>query len=185
MSLQFNWPISWDKELVNSIKDQVQELIDKADIQIDEFVDKIKLEGFDFGTVEPYLKLEAIEELSDKRVCIVLKIKYDGDASVNASTKVNINQASKPRDSYFFSSYFSKTTTSEEEVIMPLDLKIVNLKVDGRIRFLIEYDLDSITIKHKKPKGKLTIQILNDIIKSVEVHSNFDTGKNINLFLMH
>ena len=92
MALNFTWPVSWDKKLVNSIKDQIQDLIDKSDIKVDELVDKIKLEELHFGTIEPYLKLEAIEELTDKRVCIVIKIKYDGDASVAASTKVNLNR---------------------------------------------------------------------------------------------
>jgi hypothetical protein len=40
MSLNFAWPTKWEPELVDSIKIQIQKIIDDQNLKIDELVDK-------------------------------------------------------------------------------------------------------------------------------------------------
>jgi hypothetical protein len=56
---------------------------------------------------------------------------------------------------------------------MPLYLTLFNFRIDGKIRILVEYDLDAIQ-KKEKPTGTVNIFVLNDIIQGVEIESNFD-----------
>jgi hypothetical protein len=56
---------------------------------------------------------------------------------------------------------------------MPLFLTLFNFQIDGKIRILVEYDLDAIQ-KKEKPTGTINIFVLNDIIQGVGIESNFD-----------
>jgi hypothetical protein len=40
MALNFAWPTKWEPELVDSIKIQIQKIIDDQNLKIDELVDK-------------------------------------------------------------------------------------------------------------------------------------------------
>jgi hypothetical protein len=46
MALNFAWPTKWEPELVDSIKIQIQKIIDDQNLKIDELVDKFVFHFF-------------------------------------------------------------------------------------------------------------------------------------------
>lgn len=141
--LQFEWPETWEAEVMDAVRHALQKTIRNAmastSSQNSQIRGSVVVEDINFGSTPPVVALSSIRELSATHTAVVVSVTYAGDASIALKgLQINLDTT-------------TPSTGERGELIAernlavpffcPFEMKLKDIVIDGNI--LVEFRLET------------------------------------------
>lgn len=161
MSIRFNWN-NFSQEFVDAVMIKLEEILQQGPPN-PSLVGVFKVNQLYLGTIPPKVSLLSLDILQMNHISLLIQFEYAGDGYIEILNDAQINKFFQEHQDYLQTSILSMGSgLSSRASIVPLNLKISGLKLEGKLRVEIQ-DMKI-----------LSIQLMENPIKELKVNSNFD-----------
>jgi len=161
MSVSFNWTSLSSKELVQSIRQQLNQLANTNSERAADNVGAMHITELNFGEQPPDIQLVEINDLSESKVKTSLTFHYEGDATVTFYSRVELNPLFSKRKAGSRGRDFMGVMDSHTSLTAPLYITLSHFRLEGKVVLGFE-------------KPYLVVSLKNEALKDVTVNSSFD-----------
>lgn len=163
MSFMFKWPKEWNQQIIEKIKNELEEKINSIEHGIT-LLERVTIPVFDLGTTPPKLELVKINEMTSTGTSSVFHLKYQGNAKLSFKTKANLSPLTLGTSSLLG----QLTSTNKDPSIIPFVVSIEDIVLDGKIKVCAFYNLERV-IEGEELKLKLAIFLTNNPMKNIKI----------------
>lgn len=150
MAFRFNkWEEAFqDDQLVATIKRTLESELNSSESGLV----SLKVSHLNFGTRPPLVRLHDIPVVTEKRLLVLLKVDYDGDAALGITARLSTGGGSP---------FWSTNVDS-----IPVSVILESIRVSGMV---------AVEVKEVIPGSRdISIRFLNDPLESISVSSSLD-----------
>jgi len=159
MSVQFDWSILSNKEVIQSIRCQLNQLAN-SDKNADK-VGTMHITELNFGVQSPEIELVDVHDLSDSKVKTSFTFHYEGDATITFYSRVELNPLFSKRKAGARGREHMGVFDAHSSLTAPLSITLSHFRLEGKVVMGFE-------------KPYLTVSLKNEALKDVIVNSSFD-----------